>query len=296
MIEIQGHRGFSELYPENTMVAFRKCYESNAHAIEMDVRTTKDDELVMLHDTTIDRTSNSTGRVVDKTLAELKTLDFGSWFSPEFAGEQIPTLDEVIAEFKDKDIILILHCYPNTTSSYNKIYNKTNQAGILDKVWFFGDMVYLNGYKGINPNVITLNSGRATITNYQTVLADVVANGHDMVSVDAYETTENLQIMIPAIKSQGKKVHASYLARDYETNLDRHIALGTDYIMGNNIAIMQNYVNSKQPAEPQPNPGIPATMSVKTDRYVNTEYGKIKVNAYAKTDFGMVKTKSYSAQ
>ena len=90
------HRGFSGEAPENTTAAFRRAIEVGADMIELDVLLSRDGELVVIHDDTLDRTTDGSGRVADHTLEELSRLDAGSWFAPEFAGERIPTLEEVL--------------------------------------------------------------------------------------------------------------------------------------------------------------------------------------------------------
>jgi len=92
---IFGHSGAQAYAPSNTLPAFELAAQQNAHGTELDVHRSKDGHPVLLHDFTVDATTNGTGRVSDLTLAELKALDAGSWFAPEFAGVQIPTLDEV---------------------------------------------------------------------------------------------------------------------------------------------------------------------------------------------------------
>ena len=94
---ICAHRGASDSHPENTLSAFREAIRLGAHMIEFDVALTKDNKLVLMHDTKLDRTTNGKGRVSDFTLAELKQLDSGSWKNARFKGEQIPTLDEALA-------------------------------------------------------------------------------------------------------------------------------------------------------------------------------------------------------
>ncbi len=95
-IPVLGHRGIRAKYPENTMVSFIAAIELGVDLIEFDVNLTKDGELVVIHDNTIDRTSDQTGRTRDYTLAELKSFDFGGKFGEEFVGTQIPTLREVL--------------------------------------------------------------------------------------------------------------------------------------------------------------------------------------------------------
>lgn len=90
------HRGYSASAPENTLAAYRLSRKMGFEYAECDVSFTSDGVAVLLHDSTIDRTSNGTGDISSMTLEEVKALDFGSWFSDEYAGEQIPTFEEFI--------------------------------------------------------------------------------------------------------------------------------------------------------------------------------------------------------
>ena len=95
-MEIFAHRGFSSEYPENTLLAFKKAYEVGAHGIELDVRLTKDQEVVVIHDSSVDRTTNGSGAVNELTLAEIQKLDAGSWKGIAFENEPVPTLKTVL--------------------------------------------------------------------------------------------------------------------------------------------------------------------------------------------------------
>jgi len=96
------HRGLARNAPEDTLPAFAACLELGI-GIELDIRTTKDGHLVVLHDDTLSRTTNGGNRSVrDLTLAELKQLDAGAWFLPSFAGIRVPTLEEVFAMVKER--------------------------------------------------------------------------------------------------------------------------------------------------------------------------------------------------
>lgn len=103
---IYAHRGARAYTPENTMAAFQKALELNAEGIELDVQATKDGEIVICHDHNIDRTSNGTGWIRDFTLAELKKLDFGSWFNAAFAAEPIPTFTEFFTWYVKTPLLL----------------------------------------------------------------------------------------------------------------------------------------------------------------------------------------------
>ncbi|MFJ8104111.1 glycerophosphodiester phosphodiesterase [Lysinibacillus sp. NPDC096212] len=98
-MNIFAHRGVSAHYPENTMAAFMAASKLPITGIELDVHLTADRELVVIHDETIDRTSNGSGYVKDYTLQELRAFDYGSWFSSKFEEERIPTLGDVLELF-----------------------------------------------------------------------------------------------------------------------------------------------------------------------------------------------------
>ncbi len=97
MTKIIAHRGANKVAPQNTMPAFIKAKEMGAHGFENDVHYTKDGYIVICHNYSIDETSDGSGLILDMTLEELRKYDFGSYFSPAFAGTRIPTLDEFFA-------------------------------------------------------------------------------------------------------------------------------------------------------------------------------------------------------
>jgi glycerophosphoryl diester phosphodiesterase len=90
------HRGYSAIAPENTLPALAAAGPAGATLVEFDVRTTADGVPVVIHDRTVDRTTNGTGAVGDLTVDELRALDAGSWFSPAYAGMRVPLLAEVL--------------------------------------------------------------------------------------------------------------------------------------------------------------------------------------------------------
>jgi glycerophosphoryl diester phosphodiesterase len=98
------HRGASAVAPENTLAAFLQAKKQGAKWVEFDVMLTADGEAVVIHDETLDRTTNGSGDVDKITYAQLQKLDAGSWFKPEFAGEKVPTLRETIAFLKQHQL------------------------------------------------------------------------------------------------------------------------------------------------------------------------------------------------
>ena len=107
--QIIAHRGASSERPECTLAAIHRAIEVGATAVEMDVRTSKDGVLFLLHDTTLDRTTGGTGPAAVLTIDQLKELDAGSWFDPAYKNERIPTLREALTACRSKiDVVLDL--------------------------------------------------------------------------------------------------------------------------------------------------------------------------------------------
>lgn len=106
-VEVVAHRGYSAIAPENTLSASAGAIRAGADYVECDVRRSKDGCLVVMHDGSVERTTDGAGRVEDLTLEQLKSLDAGSWFHPAFAGERIPTLDELLWLAKGKIRVII---------------------------------------------------------------------------------------------------------------------------------------------------------------------------------------------
>jgi len=121
-LEIEAHRGSSCDCPENTMAAFRRAVELGAPSIELDIHETRDGELVVMHDITVDRTTDGKGSIADLTVSALRRLDCGRWKGEEFAGERIPLLEEVLlnpflsAEAK-KTVLEIITAYDQAHGS-----------------------------------------------------------------------------------------------------------------------------------------------------------------------------------
>jgi len=135
-IYVAAHRGWKAKYPENTLEAFRAALALGVDQLETDVRMTEDGELVLIHDATVERTTNGTGKVREMTLAELKTLDAGN-------GTKIPTLTEFMELVKDHPTITLdieLKVYPtpgNEATSYSvcdRVVKMVDDYGFTERV------------------------------------------------------------------------------------------------------------------------------------------------------------------
>jgi len=96
MVANVAHRGASGNYPENTLLAFQRALEIGVDEIEIDLHFSRDGQLVAMHDSTVDRTTNGTGAITNLTFSEIKALDAGSWFGQRFRDERVPTWEEVL--------------------------------------------------------------------------------------------------------------------------------------------------------------------------------------------------------
>lgn len=132
---IFAHRGASGTHPENTMAAFEAAVRLGADGIELDVQMTKDGEIVIIHDETVNRTTNGKGAIERMTYAEIAELDAGCWFHPHFSGEKILTLDEFFTWAKGNNLQINIELKTN----------KVPYHGIEQKVLKLIDMHKMRG-------------------------------------------------------------------------------------------------------------------------------------------------------
>jgi len=140
-VMVIAHRGFSGIAPENTMIAFKKGMEAGSDMIELDVRLSKDGEVVVIHDETLERTTSGRGRVIDLALDELKKLDAGSKFYSSFSGEKIPALREVL-EMAHRKVLVNIELKKGDYGRWtifdlaDRALREIEKVGIVDRVLF----------------------------------------------------------------------------------------------------------------------------------------------------------------
>ena len=150
---IIGHRGANRLAPENTMASFRAAHESGAKSIELDIHKTQDGKLVVMHDTSVDRTTEGRGEIGDLTSEQVDKLDAGSKFSPQFKGEKVPSLDGVLAWAKDKVAVDIEIKQPGLEKELVDLI-AAHGAGHRVVVSSFSTPA-LDGVRALNPDLVT---------------------------------------------------------------------------------------------------------------------------------------------
>lgn len=133
-IPVLGHRGICSKFPENTLVSFEAAINLGVDLIEFDVNITKDGIPVVIHDNTIDRTSDHEGLTRDYSLQELKAFDFGCKFGAQFAGTPIPTLEEVLTlAAKSDKLLLNVEIKDMTHEAVDKTVNMLHRFGLEDR-------------------------------------------------------------------------------------------------------------------------------------------------------------------
>jgi glycerophosphoryl diester phosphodiesterase len=151
------HRGASGHAPENTLAAFRKAVSLGVGFIETDLQLTRDARFVAIHDDTVDRTTNGHGAVHDLTLEAIRKLDAGSWFGSEYAGERIPTLEEILEFSKKNDVVFYLELKPGGSwgGEHALIGALRESAEIARTVVISFDGAILEAVRKIEPTLMT---------------------------------------------------------------------------------------------------------------------------------------------
>jgi glycerophosphoryl diester phosphodiesterase len=136
-VVVISHRGEHLHHPENTMPAFQEAIRVGADFFELDVRTTSDGKLVLMHDGTVDRTTNGHGEVAKMTFDEIRALDAGAKMSPEFAGTRVPTFDEALDLARGKIGIYVDVKY----ASAKDLVEHINGHGMTDHVVIYSGRI-----------------------------------------------------------------------------------------------------------------------------------------------------------
>lgn len=205
--KIIGHRGAKGTAPENTLVSFKKAFELGATWVELDAKETKDGILIVMHDDDLDRTTNGKGKVTETNWSVIQGLDAGSWFSKEFAGEKVPTLDQSVQFFSTINLgvnIEIKPCAGKEVSTAKLVadFIKNNWPKSLTPPLVSSfSMKSLEVAKKENPNLII----GALFEN------ELPANWNE-IAKKVHATTINIdndilnKIMVENIKNEGYKV------------------------------------------------------------------------------------------
>ena len=234
---VTAHRGASYVAPENTLSAMSAAIEAGAEFAELDVGLTRDGHVVLMHDRTVDRTTDGTGDLGDFSLEELEALEAGSWFSEEFAGEPIPTLREVmqLARGKLKLNIEIKTSRAEPTIAAQVVEIIRSEGFVDDCMVTSFSRETIEEVKRIAPE---LRTGFIFGEDYP---EDVFEGGWEVLSSN-HEVVDSA--FVARAKQSGKSVHV-WTVDDRDLML-RLIGLGVDGIISNRPALLLEVLAEKK--------------------------------------------------
>lgn len=145
--QIIGHRGAAGYAPENTLEGIHTAADMGVEWVELDVKLTKDEIPIIFHDETLDRTTNGSGNVADKTLEELRELEAGSWFGESFAGLKIPTLEEAVEVLIERELGLNLEIKPCPA---REVETAEAALDILSHIWDDHDQLLISSFQHVS--------------------------------------------------------------------------------------------------------------------------------------------------
>ena len=244
------HRGALRDAPENTLAAFWRALELGADGVELDVTLSADGKIVVIHDDTVDRTTGGRGLVSELTLAELKRLDAGSWFAPEFADARIPTLDEVLQALPAPariNIELKSGLYSPIRDLSARVWSCVKRHNAQSRVLFssFNPLVLWQAWLAGIPmrHLALLRSDTPPLMNRVGQLGELIT---------PYTAIHPWQHMLTAATqaryTQRKlRVNTWFADSDHETEADiqRLLDLGVDCIINNRPDLVQQVLNRR---------------------------------------------------
>ncbi|MBM4437031.1 MAG: glycerophosphodiester phosphodiesterase [Actinobacteria bacterium] len=226
-VTVCAHRGASGTHPENTLAALQQAVALGCEMVEFDVRCSADRVPVLLHDATVERTSDGTGPVSNLTLAELKRLDVGAWHAPAFAGERMPALDEAL-DVLPPEVELNIHVQDGDgdASAAHAVSVAIVRRGRLDSAFVAALARVLAGVRAFDPRIRCCLLGHAQLgVDY---LGQALAQRCYALQPLARLTTPELCAAAHAV---GLRVHPFYA--DDPDEMRRLIACGVDGILTN---------------------------------------------------------------
>ncbi len=232
---IIAHRGLSGYYPENTLLAFQEALKLPIDAVEFDVRRTKDGVLVVIHDETVDRTTNGSGYVGSFTLDEINKLDAGSWKGKEFAETHITSLDETLEVLDRQSVLVIEIKEPGTESQIIETVKRYNALEWINLVSFHANAIA--SAKKIEPHISCALIGGKSIGASDNTFFDFV---HATLGCDANSVMVHYSTLTP------KRVHYCHKrflsvgtwTVDDKNLAERLILMGVDAIASNYPDVM----------------------------------------------------------
>jgi len=222
------HRGAMSTHPENTIPAFEEAIRLGAQMIEFDIQLTKDGALVLMHDATIDRTTNGKGKVSDLTLAELKLLDAGSKMGAKFAGTRIPTFEEALAVFPKN---VWLNCHLKGGADLGAATAKViDKSGRKHQAFLAAKADAAKAARAVVPDILICNMERQS---------DSMAYAQETIAMKAQfiQLLGKGEVPVEAVKLlNAAGVRVNYYHDESPTGLRRQWSAGVNFPLVNDLA------------------------------------------------------------
>lgn len=198
------HRGDVESAPENSISAFRAAVEKGAKQIEFDVALTSDGHLVLMHDYTVDRTTDGSGKVGELTFETIRALDAGRWFDVAFKGEQVPTLEEALSVIPETVLCNVhLKGEPDLARAAAK---EIQRLGRLDQCFLACTVEQIEAARSVVPQIRTCNMSRQT-GNRAAYIAKTIELKCEFIQLHQRDGHENLQGEVEKLHAAGVTVN-----------------------------------------------------------------------------------------
>lgn len=223
------HRGAMDTHPENTIVSFEEAIRLNAKMIELDVRMTKDKKLVILHDETVDRTTNGTGKLKDLTLKQVKKLDAGSWKSSDFESIKIPTLSEALSVMPDY-IWLNIHLKGDEELG-RKVAKAIIKAKRQHQAFLACGSEAAKGANKVSSDMLICNMERQTKT--EDYVSMTIESGSEFIQLYKVPVSPEIKNLTKPLKAKGVKIN--YCCTDSPEEVKQLFEYGVDFVLVNEL-------------------------------------------------------------
>ncbi len=226
------HRGDVESAPENTIPALVAAVAKGAHQIEFDVALTSDGHLILMHDLTVDRTTDGTGKPGDLTFAQIRALDAGSWFDAEYAGTQVPTLEEAL-----NAIPAAVQCNVHLKGGAPLAEAAAKEIARLDRLaqcFLACTVEQIEAARAVAPGIRTCNMSRQT-GNRTAYIAKTIELNCEFIQLHQRDGHENLAREVEQLHAAGVTVNW-YGANDAAL-MQVLIDANVDYILTDNLTL-----------------------------------------------------------
>ena len=240
------HRGASATHPENTLAAFREAIRLGAQMIEFDVYVTVDKELVIMHDPTVNRTTDGKGKISEMTLAEIKQLDAGVRKAPEFKGERVPTLKETL-DIMPVNVWLNIHLKEGKEAG-EKVARAVVAANRIHQAFLACGVEAAQAAHAVEPRILICNMDRqGGSQEYVDRTLEVKAAFIQL----AGPVTQDLPKYCRQLKDAG--VHINYFGVDSAEEVRKMFAAGVDFPLVNDAGALMKVAGEFgiQPVTPE---------------------------------------------